>query len=129
MKGILIFLLSLVFFAMPSCAAETPHNARWLRNMCSRVDLLENQTADTADTVLAQMCLMYINGWHDASAGKFTIFNGKPVLIVFADGVSYGQVARVLVKWITIHPEEENESPNEGLTRAMFDAKLMSFRE
>lgn len=129
MKSILIVLLSLVFFAMPSCAAEAPHNARWLRNICSKVDLLENQTANMGDTLLAQMCLMYINGWHDASDGKFTIFNGKPVIINFADGVSYGQIARVLVKWITMHPEEENESPSEGLTRAMFDAKLMSFRE
>jgi hypothetical protein len=68
-------------------------------------------------------CSGYLHGWFDAFDGSL---DGEGNSVVFAPGITAGQMARVFVAYVTKHPEQENQPASIVLVNAMIDAKLVT---
>jgi|GEM_PF-4391853 hypothetical protein len=52
--------------------------------------------------------------------------DGMGDIVVFADGIIVGQMARVYVAYVSKHPEQENQSAAVVLVNAMTEANLVT---
>jgi hypothetical protein len=72
------------------------------------------------------MCLGYMLGYMEGVNDMMVVIDKVLVTVVFREGVTPGQMARVYVIYMAKHPEEETNSAAQTVTNAMFDAKLVT---
>lgn len=81
------------------------------------------------DAMDAGVCAGFIEGWREGvtTVIQWSPEDHSPYRLEIEEGVSVGQISRVLVKYVSQHPEKENEPPSLGLVDALFDAKLAKY--
>ena len=65
-------------------------------------------------------CLGYVSGWEATyAAAAYPIgLEGERIVFRFQDGVTYGQIKRMFIKYVEEHPETENQSAAQVLIQA-----------
>src|SRR5262245_58318538 len=68
----------------------------------------------------AMCCVGYMSGWADAYVGSAypTGSEGERIVFRFQDGVTLAQIRRMFIKYVTDHPEVENQSATKVLVTA-----------
>lgn len=115
-KLIFAAVLAILFLA-PSAKAATLLTGGDLEELCS----------EAPNTIEGSTCLGYIAGWLDGIDGMQLILDGKIQTVVFEDGITTTQLARVYLKYIKANPDKENKPANLVLGGALIEAHLMGF--
>jgi hypothetical protein len=85
---------------------------------------VSNQVVD--EVFQAGACAGFMNGWLQGVAGLALVDkSGKTSFIDIAPGINAGQMARVFVEFLTLHPEFEIQTADFALTRALTAAHLV----
>ena len=87
-------------------------------------ELAKDKDDSSKDEAKAGWCYGFINGWQ-AVGGAPYVENGKLYKLRISRDISYGQAARVFVKYVKDHPELENKKTYVVFTWAMIDAGLV----
>ncbi|MGA7796511.1 MAG: Rap1a/Tai family immunity protein [Candidatus Acidiferrales bacterium] len=106
--GITILVLFL-FCASVAWAGKTTASLgeKWCNSVTS---------TNPADNFPRGICVGYMSGWKDATENPS---------VVFEDGVTNTQMAKVFIVYMQNHPEEENKPLSDVLMRAMENAGLV----
>lgn len=115
-KLIFATMLAALFFA-PSVKASTALTGGDLEELCS----------EAPNTIEGSTCLGYIAGWVDGIEGMQFTMDGKLQTVVFENGITTTQLARVYLKYIKANPDKENKPANLVLGGALIEAHLMGF--
>ncbi len=127
MKAFLGLLIAVLAVAVP---AQAQNKAGDLASNCKAYVAASPETMKNPSEMPVQgtLCLGYVAGWMDAINGVSLKFEGKYMVVLFADDVTVGQAIRVFVKFMSAHPEFENKTADQGLGLALVDAKLLGFK-
>ena len=97
--------LLLVALSVPAFAGM---NARYLQTACSEYEKAESDPS--RDQYKAGVCYGYMQGWGYSKA--------------LEEGATGHQLARVFLKYMADHPEQENKKVGAVFTQAMVEAGL-----
>jgi hypothetical protein len=93
----------------PGNALLSGISADELRDNCKRIDeadILADDNAAMVQAINRAACIIEIRGFHDGYGAAMGVFNnGKASCFCLPDGVTFGQQARVIVKYANTHPE------------------------
>jgi hypothetical protein len=126
---IFIILLSALLYAAPTKAQDKPDGTMLLARCGDVVRLMDNPQTRTSD-YNGGFCLGFITGMEEARSAvamsyskTYEEFTKMAVLgIKMPEDVSYGQIARVLVKWLQDNPNRLHEQASLIYVLAMREA-------
>ena len=103
--------------------AQTPQDGNRLLKACGQmIRGIEGEKQDSEQLMEAAYCFGYIAGFLDAYAWGIEIREVQPLYCLPDDGIEEGQAARIIVKWMTDHPDKLHLYDAEIMLRALRDA-------
>jgi hypothetical protein len=115
--------LSLAFASQSR--ATTIDTAKKLADACSE---MTNPNRDINSAYALGMCQGYVIGLLDGVVGMSIEIKGEFFDVILADNATYGQCARVFIKYVHEHPDVENKPSLDVMTNALLDAKLLGVK-
>ena len=117
--------LSVVLFLSVaiSVTAQTPHDGNHLLKECRQmIRGLEGESQNSFQRMESATCLGYIAGFLDAHEWVISVRQVQPFYCLPENGIEEGQAARIIVKWMTDHPNKLHLYDAEIMLRTLGDA-------
>ena len=110
------------FLSVPLSLAGTGFSAGELVKDCKKDTTTLASTPD--DHYSTGLCVGYVLGWMDATTDSDIVTEQGPARVIFEEGVNVGQIKRVFIKYMDLHPEFEHEPASSTLTKAVQEEHL-----